>query len=177
MSFALSDLTASRSEAHSLPPFSNSTQYMSETLGMPYVDLGPSPHKNTWGTALISKFPILSSAHHLLPSPNGELAPAIFATLDVYGTEVDVVVSHNGQEEDPLDRELQSRKLGELMSVRWPNPAIFLGTSLVARYLGIAICRLTNCSHVQVTSLRFLMPSDRHLTNCSSKMAECSTST
>jgi len=95
---------------------------------MPYVDLGPSPHKNTWGTALISKFPILSSSHHLLPSPNGELAPAIFATLDVYGTEVDVVVSHNGQEEDPLDRELQSRKLGELMSARWPNPAIFLGT-------------------------------------------------
>lgn len=94
---------------------------------MPYIDLGPSPSKNTWGCALISKFPILSSSHHLLPSPAGELAPAIFATLDVYGTEVDVVVSHNGQEEDPLDRELQSRKLGELMAARWPNPAIFLG--------------------------------------------------
>ncbi|GAA5915772.1 Cwh43p [Sporobolomyces salmoneus] len=103
------------------------TQYISETLAMPYVDLGPSPHKNTWGSALISKFPILRSSHHLLPSPVGELAPAIFATLEVYGTEVDVVVSHNGQEEDPLDRELQSKKLGELMAARWPNPAIFLG--------------------------------------------------
>lgn len=97
---------------------------------MPYVDLGPSPSKNTWGCALISKFPILSSSHHLLPSPAGELAPAIYATLDVYGTEVDVVVSHNGQEEDPLDRELQSLKLGELMASRWPNPAIFLGASV-----------------------------------------------
>ncbi|GAA6017802.1 hypothetical protein JCM11491_004624 [Sporobolomyces phaffii] len=103
------------------------TQYISESLNMPYVDIGPSPSKNTWGCALISKFPILSSSHHLLPSPSGELAPAIFATLDVYGTEVDVVVSHNGQEEDPVDRELQSTRLGELMSARWPNPAIFLG--------------------------------------------------
>ncbi|GAA6058597.1 hypothetical protein JCM10212_004008 [Sporobolomyces blumeae] len=103
------------------------TQYMSETLGMPYVDLGPSPHKNTWGCALVSKFPIVRSSHHLLPSPAGELAPAIYATLDVYGIEVDVVVSHNGQEEDPLDRELQSAELGRLMRERWPNPAIFLG--------------------------------------------------
>ncbi|GAA5953754.1 hypothetical protein JCM3765_006958 [Sporobolomyces pararoseus] len=103
------------------------TQYISESLHMPYVDIGPSPSKNTWGCALISKFPILSSSHHLLPSPSGELAPAIYATLDVYGTEVDVVVAHNGQEEDPIDRELQSTKLGELMAARFPNPAIFLG--------------------------------------------------
>ncbi|GAA5959623.1 hypothetical protein JCM21900_002958 [Sporobolomyces salmonicolor] len=103
------------------------TQWISHSLNMPYVDLGPSPHKNTWGCALISKFPILRSSHHLLPSPNGELAPAIYATLDVYGTEVDVVVSHNGQEEDPLDRELQSRELARLMSESWPRPVVFLG--------------------------------------------------
>lgn len=28
---------------------------------------------------------------------------AIHATLDVFGTMVDVIVSHNGQEEDPLE--------------------------------------------------------------------------
>jgi hypothetical protein len=43
------------------------------------------------------QFPIINSTHHLLPSPHGELAPAIEAILDIYGTEVTVVVSHNGQ--------------------------------------------------------------------------------
>ncbi|BGP10619.1 Protein cwh43 [Rhodotorula toruloides] len=103
------------------------TQYIAHSLNMPYVDIGPGPQKNTWGAALISKFPILRSSHHLLPSPNGELAPAIYATLDVYGTEVDVVVAHNGQEEDPLDRELQSKELGRLMRESWPKPTVFLG--------------------------------------------------
>ncbi|GAA5821666.1 hypothetical protein JCM11251_000961 [Rhodosporidiobolus azoricus] len=103
------------------------TQYVSHALKMPYVDLGPSPHKNTWGAALISKFPILRSTHHLLPSPSGELAPAIFATLNVYGTEVDVVVPHNGQEEDPVDRKLQSIELARLMSEGWPRPTVFIG--------------------------------------------------
>ncbi|BGP19267.1 hypothetical protein JCM10213_008215 [Rhodosporidiobolus nylandii] len=103
------------------------TRYISHALDMPYVDLGPGPHKNTWGAALISKFPILRSTHHLLPSPHGELAPAIFATLDVYGTEVDVVVAHNGQEEDPLDRELQSKELARLMGRQEGRPTVFLG--------------------------------------------------
>ena len=62
-----------------------------------YVDLGPGPNKHTWGAALLSKFPIISSTHHLLPSPHGELAPAIHATLDIHGERVNVWVSHNGQ--------------------------------------------------------------------------------
>lgn len=44
-----------------------------------------------------NQFPVINSTHHLLPSPHGELAPAIEAVLDIYGTEVTVVVSHNGQ--------------------------------------------------------------------------------
>lgn len=92
-----------------------------------YVDYGPSPSKHTWGAALLSKFPILNSTHHLLPSPEGELAPAIHATLSVYGTEVDVVVVHNGQEETPLDRQLQSQELGKMMRARFPTPTVFLG--------------------------------------------------
>lgn len=102
------------------------TQYVSEELGM-YVDIGPGPNKHTWGAVLLSKFPIVNSTHHLLPSPHGELAPAIHATLDVWGTHVDVIVSHNGQEEDPIDRTLQSQKLAEIMRVAYPKPFVFLG--------------------------------------------------
>ncbi|KAL5627781.1 hypothetical protein BROUX41_002529 [Berkeleyomyces rouxiae] len=92
----------------------DSTQQLAHELGM-YVDYGPGPNKHTWGAALLSKFPILNSTHHLLPSPVGELAPAIHATLDVYGELVDVFVFHSGQEEDPEDRRLQSKYLSELM--------------------------------------------------------------
>lgn len=102
------------------------TQYLGESLNM-HVDMGPGPDKHTWGAALLSKFPIINSTHHLLPSPNGELAPAIHAVLDIFGVATHVVVSHNGQEEDPLDRELQTKKLASILSDAYPHPAIFLG--------------------------------------------------
>ncbi|KAF9036160.1 Frag1/DRAM/Sfk1 family-domain-containing protein [Panaeolus papilionaceus] len=91
-----------------------------------YVDIGPGPNSHTWGAVLLSKFPIISTKHHLLPSPHGELAPAIEAVLDIYGTEVLVVVSHNGQEEDSLDRELQSTELAKIMAAS-TRPVIFIG--------------------------------------------------
>ncbi|KAA8566602.1 hypothetical protein MFRU_042g00810 [Monilinia fructicola] len=102
----------------------DTTQFLAEDLGM-YVDYGPGPNKHTWGCALLSKFPILNSTHHLLPSPVGELAPAIAATLDVYGSPVDVFVFHSGQEEDPEDRRLQSEYLADLMGAS-TNPSILL---------------------------------------------------
>ncbi|KAG6900584.1 hypothetical protein C0993_008301 [Termitomyces sp. T159_Od127] len=119
------------------------TRVAIEQLGY-YVDIGPGPNSHTWGAALLSKFPIINSTHHLLPSPHGELAPAIEAVLDIYGTEVTVVVAHNGQgtvqmpysfrqnskdskEEDPLDRELQSRELARIMATSHPRPVVFLG--------------------------------------------------
>jgi endonuclease/exonuclease/phosphatase family metal-dependent hydrolase len=102
----------------------DTTQYLAEDLGM-YVDYGPGPNKHTWGAALLSKFPILNSTHHLLPSPVGELAPAIEATLDMYGEHVDVFVFHSGQEEDPEDRRLQSEYLSMLMGAS-PRPSILL---------------------------------------------------
>lgn len=102
----------------------DTTQYLAEELGM-YVDYGPGPNKHTWGAALLSKFPILNSTHHLLPSPVGELAPAIHATLDCYGEMVDVFVFHSGQEEDEEDRRLQSRYLATLMR-ETPRPAFLL---------------------------------------------------
>ena len=102
----------------------DTTQFLAEDLEM-YVDYGPGPNKHTWGAALLSKFPILNSTHHLLPSPVGELAPAIHATLDAYGELVDVVVFHSGQEEDPEDRRQQSEYLAKLMKES-PRPLILL---------------------------------------------------
>ncbi|KAK3317259.1 Frag1/DRAM/Sfk1 family-domain-containing protein [Cercophora scortea] len=110
----------------------DTTQFLAEDLGM-YVDYGPGPNKHTWGAALLSKFPILNSTHHLLPSPVGELAPAIHATLDVYGELVDVFVFHSGQEEDPEDRRLQTEYLSKLMGSS-PRPSILL-SYLVTRPL------------------------------------------
>lgn len=100
------------------------TQFLAEDLGM-YADFGPGPNKHTWGAALLSKFPIVNSTHHLLPSPVGELAPAILATLDMYGTLVDVLVFHSGQEEDVEDRRLQSLGISKLMGDS-PRPLILL---------------------------------------------------
>ncbi|KAK3207406.1 hypothetical protein GRF29_103g935319 [Pseudopithomyces chartarum] len=102
----------------------DTTQFLAEDLGM-YVDFGPGPNKHTWGSALLSKFPIVNSTHHLLPSPVGELAPAIEATIDAYGELIDVFVFHSGQEEDPEDRRLQSLYLAERMKAT-PRPAILL---------------------------------------------------
>ncbi|KAI0714424.1 Frag1/DRAM/Sfk1 family-domain-containing protein [Cerioporus squamosus] len=102
------------------------SRVMAEELGF-YVDIGPGPNQHTWGAVLLSKFPIINSTHHLLPSPAGELAPAIEAYLDMFGTAVKVIVAHNGQEETPLDRELQSMELARIMSSSYPDPLIFLG--------------------------------------------------
>lgn len=102
----------------------DATQVLADDLGM-YADFGPGPNKHTWGSALLSKFPIVNSTHHLLPSPVGELAPATHATLDMYGELVDVVVFHSGQEEDPEDRRLQTEYLSKLMGES-PRPLILL---------------------------------------------------
>ncbi|KAI1117901.1 Frag1/DRAM/Sfk1 family protein [Nemania sp. NC0429] len=102
----------------------DTTQILAEELGM-YVDYGPGPNKHTWGAALLSKFPIVNSTHHLLPSPVGELAPAIHATLDMYGELVDVFVFHSGQEEDLEDRRLQAEYLSRLMGSS-PRPSVLL---------------------------------------------------
>ncbi|KFY24500.1 hypothetical protein V493_05197, partial [Pseudogymnoascus sp. VKM F-4281 (FW-2241)] len=112
----------------------DTTQFLAEELGM-YVDYGPGPNKHTWGAALLSKFPIVESEHHLLPSPVGELAPAIKATLDVYGTLVDVFVFHSGQEEDVEDRKLQSEYLAALMG-RSQRPAILLAYLVTKPLMG-----------------------------------------
>ncbi|RKP26553.1 Frag1/DRAM/Sfk1 family-domain-containing protein [Syncephalis pseudoplumigaleata] len=101
------------------------TQSLGEALNM-YTDYGPASSKHTWGCTMLSRFPIKRSSHHLLPSPEGELACAIYATLDVHGTDVDVIVSHNGQEENLLDRRMQTTELARIASTA-TNPIVFLG--------------------------------------------------
>jgi len=99
---------------------------MAKSLDMLYV-YGPAPNENTWGCSMLSKYPILSARHHLLPSPVGELACAIHATIQTRGgKKVDIIVSHNGQEEDLLDRRMQTGKIAEL-ATSTTNPLIFAG--------------------------------------------------
>lgn len=102
------------------------TRMLVEELGY-NVDLGPGPNKHTWGAALLSRYPILESRHLLLPSPHGELAPAIHAKLLIANQTINVIVSHNGQEEDALDRQLQTEALAKVMGDAYPEPFVFLG--------------------------------------------------
>ncbi|XP_006816127.1 PGAP2-interacting protein-like, partial [Saccoglossus kowalevskii] len=71
------------------------TMWMSEKLGM-YSDFGPSTASHTWGNNLMSKYKIVKAVHHLLPSPDGQVGPAIHATLNISGTMVDIVTARNG---------------------------------------------------------------------------------
>ncbi|XP_077984220.1 PGAP2-interacting protein-like [Glandiceps talaboti] len=101
------------------------TMWMSERLKM-YSDFGPSTRDHTWGNNLFSKYRIVSSSHHLLPSPTGELAPAIHATVNISGTLVDFVTVHNGNDVDDMDRKLQTEYIANITR-NSSNPLVFMG--------------------------------------------------
>ena len=92
------------------------------------VDYGPSPRANTWGCTLLSKHQIVRSKHYLLPSPDGEIACAILAELEVKkGTRVQVLMAHNGQEEDKEGRKLQTEFLADLVRQNDHLPLLYAG--------------------------------------------------
>jgi len=103
-------------------------EYIGETLHF-YTDFGPSTAQNTWGCGLISQFPIVRSDRIILPSPEGELACLIDADLRVNGTIVNVILSHFGNTEDELDRELQKEGLSTLLAAKKDqfSPTFFFG--------------------------------------------------
>nr|XP_006819700.1 PREDICTED: PGAP2-interacting protein-like [Saccoglossus kowalevskii] len=101
------------------------TMWMSEKLGM-YSDFGPSTASHTWGSNLFSKYQIVRSSHHILPSPHGELGPAIFATVNISGTLVDLLTAHNGNYEDSLDRKLQTEYIANITR-NSTNPLVYMG--------------------------------------------------
>eukprot|EP01133_Synstelium_polycarpum_P014910 gene14910-17630_t len=99
-------------------------EWLASELHM-HSDFGPAPSENTWGCALLTIFPIISSKHVILPSPEGELACLIDAVINVDDTPVNIIVTHFGNTEDKLDRELQAQGAAQIIKDN-DMPTVFL---------------------------------------------------
>eukprot|EP01126_Amoeba_proteus_P029655 TRINITY_DN2928_c0_g2_i14.p1 TRINITY_DN2928_c0_g2~~TRINITY_DN2928_c0_g2_i14.p1 ORF type:complete len:431 (-),score=77.53 TRINITY_DN2928_c0_g2_i14:118-1410(-) len=76
-----------------------------------YSSYGPSTMNDTWGCALLSAFPIVRVENVNLPSPEGEVACLIDATLDIGGKLLDVISVHFGNTQHFWDRRQQATEI------------------------------------------------------------------
>jgi len=97
-----------------------------------YVHRGPPTLTSNWGCALLSRFPLEGARGMTLPSPDGEIACAISAVLNVEGHRVHFLMNHNGQEEDIIGRELQTKAMAELVEKEHPDLPVVFGGYVVA---------------------------------------------
>jgi hypothetical protein len=95
-------------------------EYLENTMQF-YTDYGPSSLNDTWGCSLISAYPIgmlrhsttissqslVRAEHVVLPSPEGETACLIDATLNASGRLVDIINVHIGNTQHFWDRYVQ----------------------------------------------------------------------
>lgn len=91
----------------------DTTEYLSKRLGLPYSLYGPSTRRSSFGINLLSRFPVVEAEEFTLPSPQGEVAPAIDALLDIRGRRTRVMAAHFGNTEDTLDLVLQSKEMAD----------------------------------------------------------------
>ncbi|CAF4033079.1 unnamed protein product [Rotaria sordida] len=69
---------------------------------------------------------LADTIHYLLPSPEGELAPAILATIQTASKLIYIIIVHMGNDRDDLDRKLQEIKKIFIFYFS-TNPLVFLG--------------------------------------------------
>ncbi|GAQ78361.1 Catalase [Klebsormidium nitens] len=84
--------------------------YLSLGLRM-YALATPPTRKNTWGCAMLSRFPFKSATWEVLPSENGEAACFQHATVQVGTQTLHLMNTHFG--EDDRDRTAQARAVAE----------------------------------------------------------------
>ncbi|XP_019628263.1 PREDICTED: PGAP2-interacting protein-like [Branchiostoma belcheri] len=114
------------------PSFERAAKMLNETgtklllSSLIFFHANPTFHPSVCRNLLLSKYPIMKSRHHMLPSPHGELAPAISATINISGSLVDFITTHMGNDRDNLDRKLQAEFLSEIAK-NSGNPVVFLG--------------------------------------------------
>lgn len=114
--------------------FVDQAAWLAERLGLHVVyganlDLAPAEagqERRQYGTAVLSRFPILSSRNTLLPRPrNGEQRGLLEAVLNVRGVRVrfaNTHLQHNNAEE----RLAQSQRIVELLG-NAPEPTVLVG--------------------------------------------------
>jgi hypothetical protein len=133
----------------------DSAEYLSKRLGM-YGLHGPSPRYSSFGNALFSRYPFVMYEEFVLPSPEGEIAPAIEAVIDVRGALVRIFLTHFGNTEDELDLKLQSGEMARRVRlVPAGQPIVFL-SYITSTQTGVPYMTLTGAG------LKDTVPEDTH---------------